>query len=165
MPNHKKEDYLSQKIIPFDARSVRNVDDVLSTLKYCGFQGRNLGKALDILEKMVRNDECLTVMTLSGAMVPAGMGDLICILMEHKFIDVLITTGANVIHDLVDCITNIGHYIGSPNVNDNELYKFRINRIYDVFLPEENYEIVEKELLHIIKDIFFGKDIFIAPSE
>jgi len=51
--NYKKENYLIKKIEPFKAKEVKNIDDLLSSLKNCGFQGRNLGKALDTLEKMV----------------------------------------------------------------------------------------------------------------
>jgi deoxyhypusine synthase len=160
-----EEDFLSQKIVPFNVNEVKNVDELLSALKYCGFQGRNLGKALDILYKMVSDDEILTVLTLSGAMVPAGMGDLICTLMEHKLIDVLVSTGANIIHDLVDALTDGGHYIGSNNIDDDELYKLRINRIYDTFLPEENYKITEEALLEIIHELFESKDITILPSD
>lgn len=163
--NQVKESYLIKKIVPFQAYKVKNVDDLLSNLSDCGFQGRNLAEALDIFEKMVLDKDCTKVMTLSGAMVPAGMGDLICALMEHKIIDVLVTTGANIIHDLVDAITGIGHYVGSSNVNDDKLFEFRINRIYDVFLPEHNYYAVEKELLSIIKNNFTEKNIFITPSE
>ena len=158
-------EYLFRKIEPFDAKKVKTINDLLSLLKNCGFQGRNLGRALDILEKMVTDKKILTVMTLSGAMVPAGMGDLICVLMEEKLIDVLVSTGANVIHDLVDVTSEIGHYIGNSNVDDNELFKFRINRIYDVFLPEENYEKAENNLLRIIKELFDTKNIIITPNE
>ena len=160
-----EEDYLSQKIIPFNVNKVKNVDDLLGALKFCGFQGRNLGKALDILYKMVSNPEILTVLTLSGAMVPAGMGDLIYTLMDHKLIDVLVSTGANIIHDLVDTVTNVGHYVGNPNMDDNELYKMRINRIYDTLLPEGNYKIAEVALLEIIHEIFESKEINILPSD
>ncbi|MFX1494273.1 MAG: deoxyhypusine synthase family protein [Promethearchaeota archaeon] len=141
------------------------MDDLLKDLKTCGFQGRNLGRALDILYKMVTDDEILTVLTLSGAMVPAGMGDLICALIENKLIDVIISTGANTIHDLVDAVSNIGHYIGTPNVDDNELFMARINRIYDTFLPEDNYKRAENVLLDIIHKNFNSKDIHIKPSD
>lgn len=85
--------------------------------------------------------------------------------MEHKLIDVLITTGANVIHDLVDASSDIGHYIGSPNVNDDELFHHRINRIYDVFLPEENYGKAEDKLLRIVKEIYQVKQVKTTPSD
>ena len=164
MNKNHKDKYLIKKISPFNVYKVKNIDDLLRDLKKCGFQGRNLGRALDILYKMVTDDKILTVLTLSGAMVPAGMGDLICALIENKLIDVIISTGANTIHDLVDAVSDIGHYIGSPNVDDNELFKARINRIYDTFLPEDNYKRAENVLLDIIHDIFSSKDICITPS-
>jgi len=114
---------------------------------------------------MVSSKNILTVLTLSGAMVPAGMGEIICALMEQNLIDVIVSTGANVIHDLVDVFTDIGHYVGNANADDDKLYKLRINRIYDVFLPEDNYKKTEKEILSIIKKIFRQKSIEITPSE
>lgn len=165
MKTYQKDDYLIKKVKPFNPKKVKSVDDLITALKDCGFQARNLGIALDILEKMVSDKNCLTVLTLSGAMVPAGMGSLISILMEHKLIDVLISTGANIIHDLVDAASNIGHYLGSINVDDDDLFKHRINRIYDIFLPEENYDKADLKLLEIIKSSFDMKNIYIKPSE
>ncbi|MFW9827028.1 MAG: deoxyhypusine synthase family protein [Candidatus Thorarchaeota archaeon] len=165
MPIHQKEDYLIKKVQPFDVKKIKNVEQILTSLKECGFQGRNLGLALDILEKMMTNKDCLTVLTLSGALVPAGMGKIITELIEYKLIDVLISTGANITHDLVDAASNIGHYLGSLNVDDDELFKHRINRIYDVFLPEDNYEKADHELLRIIQTTFKDKKIHIKPSE
>lgn len=165
MAKQHKEDYLFRKVTPFNVNKVQNVNDLLNSLKYCGFQGRNLGVALDILYKMVTDDDILTVLTLAGAMVPAGMGELICELMDHHLIDVLISTGANTIHDLVDAVSDIGHYIGSSNVDDNELFNLRINRIYDTFLPEDNYKLAEDALLDILHKAFDKKEIKILPSD
>jgi len=165
MNSHQKEQYLIKKIKPFDAKKVKNIDDLLIALKNCGFQGRNLGIALDILEKMVSNKDILTVLTISGALVPAGMGELITTLMEHRLIDVLISTGANIIHDLVDAACNVGHFVGSHKVDDDELFKFRINRIYDIFLPETSYSIADKKLFEIIQSLYNTKNIHTTPSE
>jgi len=165
MAFEKKPDFLSKKIIPFNPKNGGNVESLLENLQSCGFQGRNLGRALEVLYKMVSSENILTVMTLSGAMVPAGMGELICTLMEHKLIDVLISTGANIIHDLVDVFSNIGHYVGSSDVDDEELFKNRINRIYDVFLPEENYQKAENNILHLIRELFPQKKVDITPSK
>ena len=161
----QKEDFLIKKVKPFNPKNVKNINNLLTALKDCGFQGKNLGFALDILEKMVSNKNCLTVLTLSGAMVPAGMGELISVLMEYNLIDILISTGANLIHDLVDAVSNVGHYLGSLNVDDDELFKHRINRIYDIFLPEENYDKADIKLLEIIQSSFEEKKIQITPSE
>ncbi|MFX0077187.1 MAG: deoxyhypusine synthase family protein [Candidatus Hermodarchaeota archaeon] len=165
MNEEQDSHFLIKKINPFNVYKVKSVENLLDSLKNCGFQGRNLGKALDILYEMVTNKNILTVLTISGAMVPAGMGDLICALIENQLLDVIISTGANTIHDLVDAVSDIGHYIGSHNVDDNELFKARINRIYDVFLPEDNYKKAEIALLDIIHNIFDSKEISITPSE
>ena len=55
-------------------------------------------------------------------MVPAGMGNLVCDLIEHKLIDVIVTTGANISHDLIDATVSIGHYLGGSQVDDDELF-------------------------------------------
>jgi len=165
MTHFEREDYLKTKILPYDLKKVKNSDDFLKTLMNCGFQGGRLGRALDILYQMVTDKECLTILTLSGAMVPAGMGNLITALLEHKLIDVLVSTGANITHDFIDAVTDGGHYIGSSAVDDDILYKQRINRIYDVFLPEDNYDVAEMELLQILKKIFVSKQFEIRPSD
>ncbi|MFX1573190.1 MAG: deoxyhypusine synthase family protein [Promethearchaeota archaeon] len=165
MNSHQKEHYLIKKVSPFDTKKVKNVNDLLIALKYCGFQGKNLGIALDILEKMMSDKNILTVLTISGALVPAGMGEIITTLMEKRLIDILISTGANIIHDLVDASCNGGHFVGSPNVNDDELFKFRINRIYDIFLPEDSYSTADKKLFEIIQSIYDTKSIHTTPSD
>ncbi|MFW9946707.1 MAG: deoxyhypusine synthase family protein [Candidatus Odinarchaeota archaeon] len=165
MHNSRKEDYLIRKISPFDIKSIKKIDDILKSLKLCGFQGRNLGIAADILYEMFNDESCLTILALSGAMVPAGMGHLICELIENKLIDVIISTGANITHDFIDVFLSGGHYQGSDDVDDEDLFKHRINRIYDVFLPEDNYDIAEKELLKILLNKFPDKKFEITPSD
>ncbi|MFW9896737.1 MAG: deoxyhypusine synthase family protein, partial [Candidatus Thorarchaeota archaeon] len=165
MTDFKRDEYLSKKIVPYDLKIVKNSNDFLKVIMNCGFQGGRLGKALEILYQMVIDKECLTILTLSGALVPAGMGKLICALLEHKLVDVIVSTGANITHDFIDAVTDGGHYIGSSEVDDNILYKQRINRIYDVFLPEDNYDMAEMELLRILKKIFASKEFEIMPSD
>lgn len=165
MHNSHMDNFLKNKVQPFDVKKIHNIDDLLKSLTFCGFQGRNLGIAADILYKMFIDDSCLTILTLSGAMIPAGMGNLICELIEHRLVDIVISTGANITHDFIDAFTNIGHYLGTENINDNNLFKNRINRIYDIFLPEDNYDRAEEELLKILLKIFPEKDFEITPSE
>jgi deoxyhypusine synthase len=165
MSHIQKDQFLARKVIPLNVKTISNIDDLLNSLKNCGFQGRRLGIALDILFKMVTSKDILTVLTLSGAMIPAGMGDLIVTLIEHNLIDVIISTGANITHDLVDSACNVGHYLGSSEADDNELFKHRINRIYDIFLPESSYDAADKKLFEIIQSLYDNKRIHENPSE
>lgn len=165
MHKNSKRKFLKKKIEPFNPKRIKNITDLLTNLKKCGFQGRKLGQAFDILHKMLTDTNCLTVLSLSGAMVPAGMAKIIYLLIERKLIDIIVSTGANITHDLIDAITKGGHYIGTPNIDDEVLYKNRINRIYDVLLPEDNYDHAEQYLLNLLRTLFKDRKFEITPSK
>ena len=67
-------------------------------------------------------------------MTPAGLGGCIVELMERGLIDFVISTGANLYHDLHYAL-NFTLHRGSPFVNDVELYEEGVIRIYDVLFP------------------------------
>ena len=164
-----KNDYLAKKIVPYDPTKVTTVEDALVALQGCSFQGRNLGIALEILTDMASNPECLRVLTLAGAMIPAGMEEIICQAIERKIIKVIVTTGANIIHSIVNAFESTEHqyhYSGTDKVDDSDLLSHRINRIYDTFLPEEGYENAENHLKKVLLSVF-PKDtqIVLSPSE
>ncbi len=158
---YSKEEYLQKKIQPISPRDVAGFDDLLRRLGGCSFQGRALSRCLDVLENMVRDEECLVVMTLAGAMVPGGMEELVTQFIENGIIDVLVSTGANISHSMVNHADdeNQGHYVGAVAVDDAELFEHHINRIYDTFLPEEGYHNGEVLLEEILKRYFAANNI------
>ncbi len=162
--------YLNEKIQPYNPAKVQTVEDALVELQKCSFQGRNLGRALEVLTNMVNNQGCLKVLTLAGALVPAGMEKVITSGIKHGIFDAIVTTGANISHSVVNCYSQDGsyqeHYLGHPEVDDDDLYQHRINRIYDTFLPEAGYHEAEKGLLAILQKLFPAKEqILIPPSK
>jgi deoxyhypusine synthase len=58
--------------------------------------------------------------------------------IENKFIDVIATTGANMVHDSLQGVYG-AHIIGNPEADDAELFKEKLFRIYDVFLINEKW--------------------------
>jgi deoxyhypusine synthase len=153
---YTKEEYLQKKISPVSPRDVAGVDDLLRRLGGASFQGRALSRCLDVLENMVRDGDCKLVMTMAGAMVPGGMEEIVTQFIEHGIIDVLVTTGANISHSMVNHADaeNQGHYVGAIEVDDAELFEHHINRIYDTFLPEEGYHAGEMLLEEILRRHF-----------
>src|SRR5687768_6632309 len=73
-------------------------------------------------------------LTVAGALTPAGLGGCAIELMERGLVDFIISTGANLYHDLHYAL-NFTLHRGSPFVNDVELYDEGIIRIYDVLFP------------------------------
>jgi deoxyhypusine synthase len=167
----KSAKYLSRKIRPYDPSKVNDLDDALIQLQGCSFQGRNLGLALEILTKMVEERECFKVLTLSGALIPAGMEEIICQGIEKKVFNCIVSTGANISHSVINAFEkedHQSHYIGSDRVDDAELYHQRINRIYDTYVTERSYEETEDELSKILLKKYGNdpnKTITLLPSD
>jgi deoxyhypusine synthase len=104
-----------------------------------GFQAFNaarLGEACRIFaDKMLDpTQETMIGLTIAGAMTPAGLGGCVVELMNRGLVDFVISTGANLYHDLHYAL-NFTLHRGSPFVNDVELYEEGVIRIYDVLFP------------------------------
>ena len=100
-----------------------------------GFNARRLAEAARLYAHMI--DEGATVcLTLAGAMTPIGMSGVINSLIRAGFIDCIISTGANLYHDMhrpFDLPMKQGEFA----VDDDELADKGIARIYDVFIKDE----------------------------
>ena len=104
-----------------------------------GFQAFNAGRLSEachiFADKMLAPDNDTTIgLTVAGALTPAGLGGCVIELMERGLIDFLISTGANLYHDLHYAL-NFTLHRGSPFLDDVELYEQGIIRIYDVLFP------------------------------
>ena len=84
---------------------------------------------------MLDADEDTTIgLTIAGAMTPAGIGGCVVEMMDRGLVDFIISTGANLYHDLHHAL-NFTLHRGSPFVDDVALYEQGIIRIYDVLFP------------------------------
>jgi len=133
-------------------KPTNNVNDLIKQMGSTGFNARRLSKATDIVEKMFKDKECRNFLGLSGAMIPAGMTELVIEMIENEWIHGIVTTGANITHDLINAIGN-KHYIGALDKDDAELRKKKIDRIYDVFMKDEVYESLEDFSQNVLKTL------------
>ncbi len=125
-------------------RAGMTVDELAREMGKSGvFGAGRLAKAIDLIEKMIRDEDTVVFLGLAGAMVPGGMKRIIRDMILDGWIDVLVTTGANLVHDMVEALGH-RHYKGSPVVDDRELHKKGIDRIYDSFMPDRVYESLEE---------------------
>ncbi|MGH9346108.1 MAG: deoxyhypusine synthase family protein [Vicinamibacterales bacterium] len=137
-PGSSRQHYLSGRPIryyrPRGSGEIRHLIDE-------GFQAFNaarLGEACRIFtDKMLDPDDDTTIgLTVAGALTPAGLGGCIVELMNRGLVDFVISTGANLYHDLHYAL-NFTLHRGSPFVNDVELYEEGVIRIYDVLFPAQ----------------------------
>ena len=104
-----------------------------------GFQAFNAGRLSEAChiyaDKMLAPASDTTIgLTVAGALTPAGLGGCVIELIERGLIDFMISTGANLYHDLHYAL-NFKLHRGSPFLDDVELYEQGIIRIYDVLFP------------------------------
>ncbi|MBI3034880.1 deoxyhypusine synthase [Candidatus Woesearchaeota archaeon] len=124
-------------------RKTLTVNELIKQMGSSGVLGAGrLGKAVNICEAMLNDRQCKVFLGLAGPLVPGGMRDIIIDLMENKWVDVVVTTGATLTHDLGEAL-GYRHYQGNADADDAELHKKGLDRIYESYMPNNIYEGME----------------------
>ena len=131
---------------PVNHIKIRNsitVNELVKQMNSAGILGAGrLGKAVNICEAMIKNKDCKVFLGLAGPLVPGGMRDIIIDLIENKWVDVVVTTGATLTHDLGEAL-GYSHYQGSADADDAELHKKGLDRVYESYMQNSIYEGME----------------------
>ncbi|MEM3526617.1 MAG: deoxyhypusine synthase [Candidatus Jordarchaeaceae archaeon] len=132
---------------------------VLDLVKEMGASGvfcpGSLAKAVDIFVEMVSNPDVKVFLGIAGALVPAGLGGLFADLIREGFVDVIVSTGANITHDIIEAFGEY-HQRGISG-DDSELRSQGINRIYDAYVSDKAFMTFEEKIQQIFKDIDIEK--------
>jgi deoxyhypusine synthase len=137
-PTPQAEDYLQgDRIVPRGLRPEMSVADLLDE----AFQAYNAGRINEAARlyarRMLDPEQDVTVcLTIAGAMTPAGVGGSIITLMERGGIDFIVSTGANLYHDIHHAL-NYALHRGSWQLPDPELHEAGVIRIYDILFRDE----------------------------
>ena len=140
--------YLRRKVESIEVKE-KSVSQLLSEMARTAYQGRKLGEAAEIWEEMLREEDLTIIMGLAGSMSTAGQWKIINWLIEKRFIDVLVSTGANISEDIVDA-AGFGYWQGTPEVADEKLLEADINRYYDVYGKESDYRRMEEMIAEFL---------------
>ncbi len=131
----KKSELLKQPIQHLNLKRVKNLIDLVQGFQCTSFQSRNVFKCFEVFRKMVRDPSCIIFLGLSGAMIPGGMRLVIRDMIEMKLVDVIVSTGANIFHDLFESF-GYHHYVGFEEWDDDTLREHRIVRVYDALMND-----------------------------
>jgi deoxyhypusine synthase len=133
----RKNIYLTKKLKSIQVGK-KSISELLSEMSQTGFQGKNLGRAVDVFEEMIKDKNVTVFLGYAGSLSTAGQWKLINWLIENRFVDVLVPTGANISEDIVEAM-GFSYWQGSPLADDKKLFKEGINRYYDVYGKEADY--------------------------
>jgi len=162
----KREDFLREPVVPMKLQPGMTVNQLVQEFSNSGcFGAGRLSSACDIFERMARDEECAIFLAVAGAVVPAGLRTVIADLIRKKLVDVLVSTGANMVHDLVEALGG-HHYKGHWFMDDFLLYKYHIFRIYDAFVPEEDFVKCDKAVVEMFDEIAKENERYpVSPHE
>lgn len=135
----------------------QTVNDLARQMKYTAFNARKLGESIDILEEMIRDKNCVKFLGLSGALIPAGMSSCIIEMIKNKWVDIIVSTGSNVTHDIARCFGEKFDQCDPNKVDDMELKKKGFDRIYDVVSSSKTMGVMEKNIQDIFKQMKDGE--------
>jgi deoxyhypusine synthase len=156
-----------------------SVGDLVEQYGEAGIGAAAVHDAADIYAEMLADEECAVFLSLAGAMVPAGMREVVAGLIREGHVDALVTTGANLTHDAIEAIGGKHHHgsvhgsghgdgenghdeeehgeeehgdeEGPAHGNDTREHDERlrdegVDRIYNVYLPQEHFAQFEEHL-------------------
>jgi deoxyhypusine synthase len=137
---------------PLDIGSASSVDALVRSMAQTAFGGRRLGEAADVLEAMVRDEDCFRVVTISGAMTIAKQGLVLCEMIERGWVQAIVTTGALMTHGLTEGAGML-HFKHKPSMRDEELFERGYNRVYDTIELEKNLDDAERILQQALGEL------------
>lgn len=110
------------------------------------------GKAVNILTEMFRSKEYCNMLSLAGPIVPGGLRNLLVELVDTKLVNGIVTTGANVTHDMLEGLGH-RHIVGSETVDDKTLRRKGLSRIYDLLVKQKAIEDLERTTRKMLNKI------------
>jgi deoxyhypusine synthase len=151
--NPDRDSFQSNPIEHMSVSPGMTVGELVAEYGNAGGNAHNVSTAVEVFSEMVRSDDVLVVCGLAGAVVPCGMRELVSDLIRDGFIDVLVTTGATITHDSIEAIGGHHHHgsatppAGQSRMElDESLREAEIDRIYNVYLPQEHFAAFEHHL-------------------
>lgn len=126
--------------------------ELLASMKNGGFTCRKAALATDLLEEMIVDDSCTVFLGLAGALIPGGMRNILRTMIEKNMVNCIVTTGANISHDLLET-SGGSHHHGSEHLSDEKLREMEISRIFSTLIPYESFVKFETLIQKILKKI------------
>lgn len=122
-----------------------------------GFTAKKLAVGVDIVEAMIKDDECLRFLSFPACINATGTRGVIKDFVKGKMFDIVSTTCGTLDHDIARVYED--YYHGDFMMDDRELRDRGVNRLGNVLVPNESYgDILERKMLEFLKAVYEGMD-------
>lgn len=132
------DDFFKRKVRAIEVNNPKSISQLLFEMSQTGFQGRKLAECVEVLQKMIEDRDTTILMGYAGSLSTTGIWKIINWLIENRYVDILVATGANISEDIVEAM-GYSYWQGSNLADDKELFNAGINRYLDVYGSEDDY--------------------------
>lgn len=148
------------KVEGYDFNEGINYEKLMASFKTTGFQALHLGQAIEEINRMLKcRDEplekvsqyideqykpksnCTIFLGYTSNMASAGIRDIVRFLVEHKLVDVIVTSAGGIEEDFIKCMAPT--YLGDFKLKGETLRKSGLNRTGNLIVPNDNYCVFE----------------------
>lgn len=128
------------------------VSDLVNEFDKSGVLGAGrVGRACNILTDMIQDEDMKVFMSLGGPLIPGGMRNIVTQMIENHHVDLIVSSGANITHDLVEAFG--GSHYRHEGRDDEDLNEDGIGRIADINVGSDDFTIFETEITRIFEKI------------
>jgi deoxyhypusine synthase len=144
-----KLSYLSGKrVLPKPISKDSDVASIIDNMD--AYNGGRLRAACQLMREKYSQEDVTVGLSIAGALTPAGLGPSTIIpLMNHGFVDWMVSTGANMYHDIHFAL-NMPLFRGSHTVDDADLRDKGVTRIYDILFDYQDVLMATDRILRKI---------------
>ena len=140
------------KVSPINVTKDMKVSDLVNEFDRSGVLGAGrVGRACNILTDMIQDEDMKVFMSLGGPLIPGGMRNIVSQMIENHHVDLIVSSGANITHDLVEAFG--GSHYRHEGRDDEELNEDGIGRIADINVGSDDFTIFETEIIKIFEKI------------
>src|SRR5881275_2919132 len=140
--NPKKSELLIDVVEHIDIKK-HNVVSFVEAMSKMAFSARDLARAADIYDAMLREEDCAIILCPAGSLISAGLKNVIVDLVRNNMVDAIVSTGAIIVdQDFFEAL-GFKHYKGDIFMNDGVLRRLAIDRIYDTYIDEDQLRVCD----------------------
>ena len=130
---------------------------VVEAMQHMAFSARDLHRAADIYDRMLKDTDCGVILTLAGSLISAGLKKVIVDMVKSNMVDAIVSTGANIVdQDFFEAL-GFKHYVAEDRLKsglfDGELREHALDRIYDTLIDEEELRVCDETTQKVFEEM------------
>src|SRR5439155_7664912 len=92
-----KKKFLGAQIQHVDITRLAGIVPIVDAMAHMAYSARDLNRAADIYDRMLKDKECGVILCLAGSLISAGLKKVFVDMIKSNMIDAIVSTGANMI--------------------------------------------------------------------